>query len=100
MNIDELREIGVRMREAKAEAVLQAKIELAENEIYLENYGGKIPFAEISAKEGTGVEWELIFDKDIKSLADIFWGNTKFKTTIGFNEPLSFHRYKPSLIFY
>ncbi len=36
--------------------VEKTKIELAENEIYLENYGGKIPFAEISAKTGTGVD--------------------------------------------
>src|SRR3989338_6362445 len=28
----------------------KTKMELAENEIYLENYGGKIPFVEISAK--------------------------------------------------
>ena len=34
----------------------KTKIQLAENEIYLENFGGKIPFAEISAKEGTGVD--------------------------------------------
>ena len=34
----------------------KTKIELAENEIYLENYGGKIPFAEISAKAGTGID--------------------------------------------
>ena len=34
----------------------KTKIELAENEIYLENYGGKIPSAEISAKAGTGVD--------------------------------------------
>jgi len=34
----------------------KTKMELAENEIYLENYGGKIPFAEISAKDGTGVD--------------------------------------------
>ncbi|MGH7249435.1 MAG: translation initiation factor IF-2 [Minisyncoccia bacterium] len=33
----------------------KTKTELAENEIYLENYGGKIPFAEISAKSGAGV---------------------------------------------
>ncbi len=33
----------------------KTKIELAENEIYLENYGGKIPFTEISAKTGEGV---------------------------------------------
>ncbi|MEI7765733.1 MAG: translation initiation factor IF-2 [bacterium] len=36
--------------------VEKTKMELAENEIYLENYGGKIPFTEISAKVGTGVD--------------------------------------------
>ena len=36
--------------------VEKTKMELAENEIYLENYGGKIPFGEISAKVGTGVD--------------------------------------------
>jgi len=40
----------------KADAnVEKTKTELAENEIYLENYGGKIPFVEISAKVGTGI---------------------------------------------
>ncbi|MFA5778289.1 MAG: translation initiation factor IF-2 [Candidatus Paceibacterota bacterium] len=34
----------------------KTKTELAENEIYLENYGGKIPYAEISAKIGTGID--------------------------------------------
>lgn len=34
----------------------KTKTELAENEIYLENYGGKIPFVEISAKMGTNVD--------------------------------------------
>ena len=34
----------------------KTKQELAEKEIYLENYGGKIPFAEISAEIGTGVD--------------------------------------------
>ncbi len=34
----------------------KTKMELAENEIYLENYGGKVPFAEISAKTGVGIE--------------------------------------------
>ncbi len=33
----------------------KTKKELAENEIYLENYGGKTPSVEISAKTGTGV---------------------------------------------
>lgn len=36
--------------------VEKTKIELAENEIYLENFGGKVPFAEISAKTGEGVD--------------------------------------------
>ena len=34
----------------------KTKMELAENEIYLENYGGKIPYVEISAKIGTGID--------------------------------------------
>ncbi len=36
--------------------VEKTKTELAENEIYLENYGGKIPYSEISAKTGAGVD--------------------------------------------
>ena len=36
--------------------VEKTKIELAENEIYLENFGGKIPFVEISAKTGQGTD--------------------------------------------
>jgi len=36
--------------------VEKTKTELAENEIYLENYGGQIPYVEISAKAGTGVD--------------------------------------------
>jgi len=35
--------------------VEKTKTELVENEIYLENYGGKIPFVEISAKTGAGI---------------------------------------------
>ena len=36
--------------------VEKTKTELAEQEIYLENYGGKIPCVEISAKTGEGVD--------------------------------------------
>ena len=36
--------------------VEKTKTELAEQEIYLENYGGKIPFVEISAKSGAGID--------------------------------------------
>lgn len=34
----------------------KTKTELAENEIYLENYGGTVPFAEISSKTGAGID--------------------------------------------
>jgi translation initiation factor IF-2 len=34
----------------------KTKTELAENEIYLENYGGQIPYAEISSKTGVGID--------------------------------------------
>jgi len=41
----------------KPEANLEkTKMELAENEIYLEGYGGKVPFTPISAKAGTGID--------------------------------------------
>ncbi len=36
--------------------VEKTKIELAEKEIYLENFGGQTPFVEISAKAGTGID--------------------------------------------
>src|SRR3989339_743528 len=50
----------------------KTKTELAENEIYLENYGGKIPFVEISAKNGTGVD-------DLLSLINILAEMENFK---------------------
>lgn len=34
----------------------RTKMNLAEHEIYLENYGGKVPFAPISAKTGEGID--------------------------------------------
>ncbi len=47
----------------KPEANIEkTKQELAEREIYLENYGGKIPFAEISAKTGVGSTKSVVFD--------------------------------------
>src|SRR3989338_11616711 len=36
--------------------VEKTKTELAVNEIYLENYGGKVPYVEISAKDGAGID--------------------------------------------
>jgi translation initiation factor IF-2 len=47
--------VAINKIDKPAANVEKTKIELAENEIYLENYGGTVPFAEISAKEGTGV---------------------------------------------
>ncbi len=41
----------------KSEANIEkTKTELAENEIYLEGYGGKVPFTPISAQVGTGID--------------------------------------------
>ncbi len=54
----------------------KTKKELVENEIYLENYGGKIPCVEISAKVGAGVDSLLLL---ILILAEMenFTGNTE-----------------------
>ncbi len=54
----------------------KTKKELVENEIYLENYGGKIPCVEISAKVGTGVD-NLLSLILILSEMENFTGNTK-----------------------
>ncbi len=60
--------------------VEKTKMELAENEIYLENYGGKIPYAEISAKVGTGIDNLLSL---ILLLAEMenFTGNPELEAT-------------------
>lgn len=55
--------------------VEKTKQELAGNEIYLENYGGKIPFAEISAKTGAGIENLLSLILILAEMED-FQGNT------------------------
>ncbi|MBI2631102.1 translation initiation factor IF-2 [Candidatus Nomurabacteria bacterium] len=54
----------------------KTKTELSENGIYLENYGGTVPFAEISAKTGAGVDNLLSL---ILILAEVenFTGNPK-----------------------
>ncbi|KKP86667.1 MAG: Translation initiation factor IF-2 protein [Parcubacteria group bacterium GW2011_GWC1_35_8] len=54
----------------------KTKNELAENEVYLENYGGKIPYVEISAKTGTGVD-NLLSLILILSEMENFTGNTE-----------------------
>ncbi len=55
--------------------VEKIKVELAEQEIYLENYGGKVPFAEISAKAGTGVD-DLLSLINILAELESFTGNS------------------------
>ncbi|HEY4502961.1 MAG TPA: translation initiation factor IF-2 [Candidatus Paceibacterota bacterium] len=52
----------------------KTKTELAENEIYLENYGGKVPFTTISAKTGEGVDALLSLILILAELED-FKGN-------------------------
>ena len=65
----------------KPEANIEkTKQELAENEIYLENYGGKIPFAEISAKTGKGVDNLLSLILLIAEMEN-FTGNTAENAT-------------------
>ncbi len=54
--------------------VEKTKTELVENEIYLENYGGKIPFVEISAKAGTGID-DLLSLINILAEMENFTGN-------------------------
>ena len=52
----------------------KTKTELAENEIYLENYGGKVPFALISAKTGEGID-ELLSLINIMAEMENFTAN-------------------------
>lgn len=54
--------------------VEKTKIELAEHEIYLENFGGKTPFALISAKTGEGIE-ELLSLINIMAEMENFTAN-------------------------
>ncbi|OGI62925.1 translation initiation factor IF-2 [Candidatus Nomurabacteria bacterium RIFCSPHIGHO2_01_FULL_40_12] len=61
----------------KTEANIEkTKNELAEREIYLENYGGKIPCVEISAKNGAGIENLLSLILIMAEMED-FNGNTR-----------------------
>ncbi len=48
--------VAINKIDKPAADVEKTKIALAENEIYLENYGGKTPFALISAKTGDGMD--------------------------------------------
>lgn len=54
--------------------VEKTKMSLAENEIFLENFGGNIPFTEISAKTGQGVDNLLSLINIVADMED-FKGN-------------------------
>lgn len=58
----------------------KTKIDLAENEIYLENYGGTIPFALISAKIGTGID-ELLSLVTVLADMENFTGDENLPAT-------------------
>lgn len=58
----------------------KTKTDLAENEIYLEGYGGKIPFTPISAKVGTGID-DLLSLILILAEVENFTGNEKEKAS-------------------
>ena len=53
----------------------KTKQELAENEIYLENYGGKVPCVEISAKTGIGIDNLLSLILIIAEMEDLKGNN-------------------------
>jgi len=60
--------------------VEKTKTELAEHEIYLENYGGTIPFVEISAKTGVGID-DLLTLILIQAELEGFTGDTSLPAT-------------------
>ena len=65
----------------KPEANIEkTKMDLAEKEIYLEGYGGKVPFTLISAKAGTGVD-ELLSLVLILAELENFSGNPDIPAT-------------------
>ncbi len=67
--------VAINKIDKPAADIEKTKIALAENEIYLENYGGKTPFALISAKVGTGVD-ELLSLILILAELEGFTGNS------------------------
>jgi len=58
----------------------KTKMALAENEIYLEGYGGKVPFVPISAKVGTGID-ELLSIILILAEVENFTANSKLEAS-------------------
>jgi len=57
--------------------VEKTKTELAENEVYLENYGGKVPCALISAKTGEGIDELLSLILILSELEDLKGDNSE-----------------------
>lgn len=62
--------------------VEKTKIELAEKEIYLENFGGQTPFVEISAKAGTNIDQLLSLILIITDMEN--WQYTEKEAASGF----------------
>jgi translation initiation factor IF-2 len=62
--------------------VEKTKIDLAEKGIYLENYGGDVPFIEISAKKGAGVDQLLVLVLLVAELAELKGDSNKTATGV------------------
>lgn len=58
----------------------KTKMNLVENEIYIEGYGGDVPFALISAKDGTGIS-ELLSLISLVTEMENWQGNTEVKAS-------------------
>ncbi|HEU0085435.1 MAG TPA: translation initiation factor IF-2 [Candidatus Paceibacterota bacterium] len=72
--------VAINKIDKPAANIEKTKIELAENEVYLENFGGKIPVAEISAKTGEGVD-NLLSLINIMALMEGFQGDLEKNAT-------------------
>ena len=63
--------VAINKIDTPAANIEKTKTELAENEIYLEGYGGDVPYAEISAKTGAGVDSLLSLINIISELEEL-----------------------------
>lgn len=67
--------VAINKIDKPAANIEKVKIDLAENEIYLENYGGNVPFVPISAKSGEGVN-ELLSLVNVLAEMENFSGDS------------------------
>ncbi len=68
--------VAINKIDKPASNIEKTKMDLAEHGIYLENYGGNIPFVPISAKVGTGVD-ELLSMIELIAEMESFTGDSK-----------------------